>query len=156
MDRCRRIGIAARGKRFSMSDYHPFVPPKGTARYAVLTHSEILASLPARRLDTWKTKLESLRTEPFKGITTDGQVVPDLFSLRDEGASTAAMLEAVRVLQGRLSPEQLKAVSHPIDSIDRRKWVNEVPRYERYGIWLDEVTPAVRDATLGVLRASLS
>ena len=26
---------------------------------------------------------------------------------------------------------------------------------KRYGIWLDEVTPAVRDAALGVLRASL-
>jgi hypothetical protein len=35
---------------------------------------------------------------------------------------------------------------HPIDSIARRQWVDEVPRLERYGIWLDEVTPAVREA----------
>ena len=56
----------------------------------------------------------------------------------------------------RLTPEQLKSVKHPINSTARRMWVNEVPRYERHGIWLDEVTPTVRDATLEVLRASLS
>ena len=140
----------------SMSDYHQFLPPPGSARYAGLTHRQILDSLPARRIETWKARLDSLREKPFKGITTDGQVQTGLFALRDEGAPTAAMLEAVARLVAMLTPDEAKAVLHPMDSIDRRKWVNEVPRYERYGIWLDEATPAVREAALGVLRASLS
>ena len=132
----------------SMSDYHQFLPPPGTARYAGLTHRQILDSLPARRIETWKARLDSLREKPFKGITTDGQVQTGLFALRDEGAPTAAMLEAVARLVAMLTPDEAKAVLHPMDSIDRRKWVNEVPRYERYGIWLDEATPAVREAAL--------
>ncbi len=139
-----------------MSDYHRFVPPMGTARYAGQTHSQVLDSLPARRTEGWKARLASLREAPFKGVTTDGEVRPGLFELRDEAAPTAAMLAAVAALLARLTPEQARAVRHPIDSLARRMWVNEVPRYERYGIWLDEVSPAVRDAAFGVLQASLS
>ena len=139
-----------------MSDYHPFVPPMEKAHYFGLTHNQVLASLPPHRLERWKARLDSLRAAPFRGITIDGQVMPDLFALRDEGAPTASILAAVATLLGRLTPEQLKAVRHPIDSIARRQWVNEVPRFERYGIWLDEVAPAVREAAMGVLRASLS
>ena len=139
-----------------MSDYHPFVPPMGKARYFGLTHSQVLDSLPPQRLQGWKARLDSLRAGPFRGITTEGQVAPGLFALRDEGAPTAGILAAVATLFSRLTPEQLKTVKHPIDSIERRQWVNEVPRYERYGIWLDEVTPAIRDAAMDVLRTSLS
>jgi hypothetical protein len=139
-----------------MSDYHRFVPPMGTTRYSGLTHQQILDSLPAHRVDGWQARLASLSAEPFNGVTTDGQAVPGLFSLRDEGAPTAAILEAVSKLLALLSAEQARAVLHPIESDARRKWVNEVPRFERYGIWLDEVTPPVRDAALNVLRASLS
>jgi Protein of unknown function (DUF3500) len=138
-----------------MSGYHQFVPPMGKARYFGMTHSQVLDWLPPHRLEGWKARLDSLRAEPFRGITTDGQVVPGLFGLRDEGAPTARILEAVATLLERLTPAQLKAAKHPIGSIARRQWVNEVPRYERFGIWLDEVTPAAHDAAMGVLRASL-
>jgi hypothetical protein len=127
----------------------------GTTRYSGRTHQQILDSLPAERLQGWKARLASLDAAPFRGVTTDGQAVPGLFALRDEGSPTAAMLEAVAVLVARLTPEQRVAVMHPIDSQARRMWVNEVPRYERYGIWLDEVTPEVREPALAVLRASL-
>ena len=100
-----------------MSDYHPFVPPMGKARYFGQTHSQVLDSLPPHRLEGWKARLDSLRAAPFRGITTDGQVVPGLFALRDEGAPTAGILAAVATLLGRLTPEQLKAVRHPIDSL---------------------------------------
>ena len=114
-----------------MSDYHPFVPPMGKARYSGLTHSQVLDSPPQQRLDGWKARLASLRARPFRGITTEGQVVPGLFALRDERAPTAEMLAAVATLLDRLTPEELKTVKHPIDFIERRQWVNEVPRFER-------------------------
>ena len=41
--------------------------------------------------------------------------MPGLFALRDEGAPTAGILAAVVTLLGRLTPEQLKAVRHPIE-----------------------------------------
>jgi hypothetical protein len=103
-----------------MSDYHQFVPPMGKARYFGLTHSQVLDSLPPHRLEGWKARLESLRAGPFRGITADGQVVPGLFALRDEGAPTTSILAAVATLLGRLTPAQLKAAKHPIGSIARR------------------------------------
>jgi hypothetical protein len=139
-----------------MSSYHPFVPPTGKSKYFGQTHSQVLNSLPTQRVEGWKARLASLRAAPFRGITTNGEVLPGLFALRDEGAPTANIMAAVATLLSRLTPEQSTAVRHPIDSIARRQWVNEVPRFERYGIWLDEVTPAVREAALGVLHASLS
>jgi len=139
-----------------MSDFRPFVPPMGQARYFGLTHSQVLDSLPPHRMEGWKARLDSLRAGPFRGITTEGQVVPGLFGLRDEGAPTGGMLAAVATLFGHLTPEQMNTMKHPLNSIARRQWVNEVPRYERHGIWLDEMSPMVRDAAMGVLRASRS
>ena len=91
----------------SMSDYHTFVPPMGKARYFGQTHRQVLDSLPSHRLERWKARLDSLRAGPFRGITTDGQIVPGLFALRDEGAPTSGFLAAVATVLGRLSPEQL-------------------------------------------------
>ena len=72
-----------------MSDYHRFVPPMGKARYSGLTHRQVLDSLPPHRLEGWKSRLDTMRAEQFRGITTEGKVVPGLFALRDEGAPTA-------------------------------------------------------------------
>src|SRR5215470_7187097 len=116
-----------------MSDFRQFVPPIGKARYSGQTHSQVLDTLPLHRLEGWKARLDSLRAAPFCGITTDGQVVPGLFTLRDEAAPTADILAAVATLLGQLTPEQSRAVRHPIGSIARRQWVNEVPRFERFG-----------------------
>ena len=41
---------------------------------------------------------ERMLNEPFRGITTDGNVIPDLFAPRPEGAPTLAMIEAVNAL----------------------------------------------------------
>ena len=139
-----------------MSDFRRFVPPMGTANYAGRTHEQIMKSLPAARKEGWKARVASVAATPFRGVTTDGHAVPGLFALRDEGAPTAAILRAVIVLFGRMTREQALGIRHPIDSIERRMWVNEVPRFERYGIWLDEATPDVREGVLDVLRASLS
>jgi hypothetical protein len=139
-----------------MSDYHPFVPPWGQARYFGLTHPQILEWLPEHRRELWKARLASLHAESFRGVTTGGEVLPGLFTLRDEGAPTGSILAAVTALLGRMTPEQQKAVLHPIDSLTRRHWLNEVPRYDTFGIWLDAATPAVREAAMRVVRASLS
>jgi hypothetical protein len=79
----------------SMSDYHRFVPPTGKAKYFGQTHSQVLDALPPHRVEGWKARLDLLRATPFRGVTTDGQVVPGLFTLRDEGAPTADILAAV-------------------------------------------------------------
>ena len=49
--------------------------------------------------------------EPFEGITTDGHVVPNLFSLASTGASTQPMRAAAEAFLGSLDAEQRQAAT---------------------------------------------
>ena len=94
--------------------------------------------------------------EPFRGITTAGQPIPDLFARQPEGAPTLAMIEAVNALLTMMSPEQKKASCFPAGSNMWRHWQNTELYVEHYGLRLDEIGEPLRDAVLAVLRASMS
>ncbi|KAK4128204.1 hypothetical protein N657DRAFT_584939 [Parathielavia appendiculata] len=94
--------------------------------------------------------------EPFKGITNDGRVRPDLFRLRDDGMPITAIVSAANALLSRLTRAQLSLVSHHIDSPEWRSWSNPEFLLSDKGIRLDEVNPATRAAALALLEATLS
>ena len=96
-----------------MSDFRPFVPPMGKARYFGQTHSQVIDLLPPHRVEGWKARLELAARRTIPGHHYDGQVVPGMFALRDEGAPTGGILAAVATLLDRLTPEQLKTVTLP-------------------------------------------
>ena len=93
---------------------------------------------------------------PFRGITTDGAVIPDLYAPRPEGAPTLAMIEAANALLAAMSPEQKKTSCFPVDSNQWRRWQNTELYLEHYGLRLDEISEPLRDAVLAVLRVSMS
>ena len=99
-------------------DYRPFLPPPGTAKIAGPTpraHTEARTKNNPRAqglLLNWQKMLDG----PFRGITTDSHVIPDLYAPRPEGAPTLAMIEAVNALLAIMSPEQRKRSSFPVDS----------------------------------------
>ncbi len=72
--------------------------------------------------------------EPFKGITTAGKVIPDLFSLRHEDAPTAAMVDAANQFLAQLSSEQRAAACLEIDSHHWRNWQNTEIYVDRHGL----------------------
>jgi hypothetical protein len=85
----------------SRPDYRPFVPALGQSRIAGDTpreHAQARTqSARAKELfGTW----EELAKASFTGITTDGHVIPNLFSLKPSDAPTAEMIAAVRALLG--------------------------------------------------------
>ena len=55
-----------------------------------------------------------------------------------------------------MSPEQRKASFFPAGSNQWRHWQNTELYVEHYGLRLDEVSERLRDATMAVLRASMS
>ena len=59
---------------------------------------------------------DQLFREPFRGITTCGQVIPDLYSMWPDGAPTLAMIETVNSLLGRMTPEKKQASCFPAGS----------------------------------------
>ena len=102
------------------------------------------------------TPWEKLYREPFVGITTDGRAQPGLFSLAPNGAPTDAMVAATLRLIERLSPEARAALMFPVDAREWRRWNNTEMYAFKVGLRLEEVTLAVREEILAVMRASLS
>jgi hypothetical protein len=141
----------------SDDDYHPFIPNPPNAKIAGSTaraHAEARTASP--RAKELFGKWERMFNEPFRGITTDGAPVPDLFVPRPEGAPTLAMIEAVDALLKMMSPEQKKSSCFPAGSNMWRHWQNTELYVEHYGLRLDEISEPLRDAVLAVLRVSMS
>ena len=93
--------------------------------------------------------------EPFRGITTNGQVEPGLFALRSTGVSTEPVREAAETFLAGLTPAQRDKTLFPVDDPEWRKWMNQ-SFYVRQGVSFLEMSAAQREQAFGLLRASLS
>ncbi len=139
-------------------DYRPFLPPPGTSKIAGPTpcaHTQARTQNNPRAQGMF-SNWERMLNGPFRGITTEGQVIPELFTPRPEGAPTLAMIEAVNALLSAMSSEQKKVSIFPVGSHQWRRWQNTELYLEDYGLRLDEVDQPLRDAVMAVLRASMS
>jgi len=92
---------------------------------------------------------------PFKGVTTNGEVVPGLFEISPTGVSTESVRNAAEKLIASLTAVQLARAMFPVDDVQWRKWMNQ-HFYVRQGISFQEMTDAQRDLAFGLMRASLS
>jgi len=92
---------------------------------------------------------------PFRGITTNGDVIPALFQLTPSGVSTEPVRNAAEKFIGSLTGVQLARTMFPVEDVKWRKWMNQ-HFYVRQGISFQEMTDAQRDAAFGLMRASLS
>ncbi|KAE8398854.1 hypothetical protein BDV37DRAFT_20523 [Aspergillus pseudonomiae] len=97
-----------------------------------------------------------LLQEPFKGVTTDGNVRPGLFTLQDEDVPIGTIVSAVESLLSIVDDKQRQALSYHIDSPEWRTWSNPEFLLSHKGLRLDEVNAKTRDAILNVLKATLS
>ena len=93
--------------------------------------------------------------EPFKGITTNGEVVKGLFPLRSTGVSTEPVRVAAEKFLAALTEEQRRKTAFPVDDVEWRKWMNQ-SFYVRQGVGFNEMSEAQREAAFGLMRASLS
>ena len=94
--------------------------------------------------------------EPFKGITTNGQVIPGLFGIQKTGVSTQTMREAAEAFLDSLSAEQRAKTLFPIDTDEWRRWSNIHPTLMRHGTPLFEMNDHQRDCAFALMRESLS
>jgi len=92
---------------------------------------------------------------PFKGITTNGEVMPALFEIKPTGVSTAPVRNAAAAFIEALTPFQLARTMYPVDDVEWRKWMNQ-HFYARQGVSFAEMTDRQREAAFGLVRASLS
>jgi hypothetical protein len=100
--------------------------------------------------------VEASAAVPFKGITTDGQVVPDLYHLADTGLDPAPVVEAARALLAGLPADQRSRVQVAADAAAWRLWTNAYPSWEPDGVFLEDLDDTRREAAMELVRASLS
>lgn len=101
-------------------------------------------------------QMDQRLAEPFKGITTRGQIEPGLFAVRSTGVSTEPVRRAAAAFLAGLTPEQRsRTLFASADDVEWRKWANQDP-YLRQGISFLEMTDAQRALAFDLLRAGLS
>src|SRR5262245_7275422 len=93
--------------------------------------------------------------DPFKGITSNGQVEPGLFPVHSTGVSTEPVRVAAEKFLSSLTAEQRGRTMFAVDDPEWRKWMNQ-HFYVRQGVCMKDLTEVQRNAAFGLLSASLS
>lgn len=110
----------------------------------------------AERFRQWSEEAEQEGlAAPFKGVTTNGDLVPGLFEISPNGVSTEPVRNAAEKFIGSLTTVQLSRTLFPVDDVQWRKWMNQ-HFYVRQGISFQEMSDTQRDLGFGLIRASLS
>jgi hypothetical protein len=94
--------------------------------------------------------------KPFKGITTDGAIIPDLFKVAKTGVPLQPVVDAANAFLACLSPEQRAGAIFDLDTGPWRNWHNMHPFIMRHGCLLETLTAEQRERTLDIVRASMS
>lgn len=92
---------------------------------------------------------------PFRGITTNSNVLPGLFQISPSGVSTEPVRNAAQKFIASLDNVQLAKTMFPVDDVQWRKWMNQ-HFYVRQGISMQEMTGSQRELAFALMRTSLS
>jgi hypothetical protein len=124
--------------------------------HSVKSRTQHLSGALAERFQRMSQEAEARGlAEPFKGITTNGDVVPGLFPIRSTGVSTVPVRSAAEAFLATLTLEQRAKTVFSVDDPEWRKWMNQ-HFYIRQGTGFYEMTPAQREVAFDLLRTSLS
>ncbi|MFI6037249.1 DUF3500 domain-containing protein [Streptomyces sp. NPDC051315] len=98
---------------------------------------------------------QTIAYDDFVGVTTDGQVVDDLYAIHSTGVSTTPVVRAAQAFVDALSDEQKAATLFDIDSDQWLDWTN-IDSNDRDGVALRDLSE--KQYTLGtkLLKAALS
>ncbi|KAF9884375.1 hypothetical protein FE257_001831 [Aspergillus nanangensis] len=101
----------------------------------------------------WQRKWTEVSNEPYRSITVDGNIIPDLYHLAEgkgeDGlrAPVEAMVATVQELLALdLPPAVRDSLSKPVDAIEWRRWLNPEIYAYRHGVRLEEVTDEICEA----------
>ncbi|KAH7095433.1 hypothetical protein FB567DRAFT_601335 [Paraphoma chrysanthemicola] len=149
------------GSRETFRDY---IPPKDVKRSQELSASNAYQWCDLRCAEPfiqgWKKVWDSLDKEPYKGITTDGNVIPHLYPLAqgssDRGAPIEAMTKAAQHALSLTTEAERASLLQPMDASEWRRWLNPEIYIYRHGVRLEEISQGLVTAIHDIMRASLS
>ena len=112
--------------------------------------------------DTPERMLNNIRdaetqiAESFKGLTTDGRIVPGLFTLQKTGLSNEGIKRAAQAWLDSVDPGQRDAALFPVDSDAWRRWSNIHVFLMRHGAMMEPMTQDQRELAFSLLREGFS
>ncbi|KAK5267204.1 hypothetical protein LTR99_006389 [Exophiala xenobiotica] len=147
------------------TNWRDFIPPADCARRLELAQSDTYQWAEHRCAEpfiaNWRKTWQRLYEEPYKGITNDGHVMPEVHHMarpgEDCGAPTAQMVAMASKLLSIAGPEQRRAVQiKDVDAPEWRAWMNPEIYISRHGVRLEEASDTFVEAVHDLMRASLS
>lgn len=143
-------------KQYIPRSGHPRLGPIDVSQYDAYSYVDEFGLKKDLIVDLWNG-WEQLYAEPYRGVTADGQVVPDLYELRSEDAPTGHMVkEAQNLLTVSTQLGLSEKMRYPVDVDEWRRWANPEFYFHRSGLRLEELPTQMRTAVLRLIRASLS
>ena len=144
--------------------FRDYIPSPDAPRSKELATSDAYQWAAARCNESfiadWLHRGDKLCNEPYKGITVDGRLIPEVYRLASEGehlgAPSAEMVQAALLVLELASPEEKTALIRSIDSPEWRRWMNPEIYWNRHGLRLEDVSDELLGAIHGVIQASLS
>ncbi|MGB0579296.1 MAG: DUF3500 domain-containing protein [Limisphaerales bacterium] len=121
----------------------------------LVTELTVTAQNRRRGGNRWLERERAGLAQPFKGVTTDGKVIPGLYEIKATGVDNQKLVKAAKVFLDGLSQDQRSKATFAIDSNEWRKWGN-VHSYNRDGISFEDLNDDQRRSAYGLLQASLS
>ncbi|MFF3375240.1 DUF3500 domain-containing protein [Streptomyces sp. NPDC002680] len=91
----------------------------------------------------------------FTGLTTDGKIVDDLYSIHSTDVSTDSVVKAAQAFLDGLSSAERKSCVFDVDDDEWLKWSN-VDGYERQGVRMGDITEKQRNLGYALLGVALS
>jgi hypothetical protein len=128
---------------------------------AVIAVVSLVAIVAGATTDIFRAPLKlravspELWAEPYKGVTSDGKVVPDLFALAQTGVSTGPVQKAAAAFLASLNDTQRKKTLFAVTDDEWRQWDNR-HFATRQGTGFFEMSEAQRKLAIDLMRASLS
>jgi hypothetical protein len=128
---------------------------------AVVAAALAISAVAAATIDEFRAPMKlrdvssNARAEPFRGVTTDGKIVPGLFALAQTGVSTDPVRKAAAAFVSSLNDAQRGKTLFPVDDDEWRSWDNR-HFAAREGMGFFEMSETQRKLALDLMRESLS
>ncbi|KAF2666584.1 hypothetical protein BT63DRAFT_311854 [Microthyrium microscopicum] len=155
--------MAATSFKKVSAEYRKHLPDLSIPRFTISKQQdayEYSKAFQTEKIPPWLYKLtqawETLYQEPFKGVTVDGNIIPNLFKKQDEGVDIKSIVGAAENVLTKLSSEQKQQLSYPVDAREWRAWSNPEFLLRPFGLRLEEVSEDIAQSILNVLKATFS
>ncbi|TKA64551.1 hypothetical protein B0A49_09937 [Cryomyces minteri] len=145
------------------AEYRQYLPDLSSSRLVIAKEQDARTYADAFKATgnpPWLYELtqtwNKLYHEPFHGITSSGDIIPNLFTPQDEGVDVEPIVDAVEAVIAELDPALRAQLLHPINAPEWRAWSNPEILLRPFGVRLDEIDEAAARLILYVLEASFS